>query len=469
MATARQASLPSMSSNSDLPLSSAHEQATVEESVGDVELIKLLREAAVTGARPLESIVDALADAARVLSGADGTALGLESRGSIMCRARSGNIAPPIGAPISAESGISGACLRTGTMLVCHDAMADSRVDAEVCHSLGIRSVAAVPVRGPKRVAGILEAFSSRPNAFDTEALTALRDLAEIAEIGYRREMSSYVPAAKPQIPATKPAPEIPRPLAQPAASPARQEILESVWQPGTNRVIWVVGAVLALLLIIGVAWWAWHTPADETASGTTQNVHAASPDPTPSMPALSLVPKPAPGVATGHSDRSRAGIVQKAADLEPIDLRSGPTASETIEVPIPKVATADATPVPEPPPVSFAPSANSEALRQLSSVPEQMPAEGPRISQFVEATLLHRVEPTYSMDARAKHQEGKVTLLATIATDGTVQQVKVETGPPMLAQAAKAAIQQWRYRPATLNGAPVEVKREITVFFKEP
>ena len=469
MATARQASLPSMSSNGDLPLSPGVEPATVEESIGDIELITLLREAAVTGSRPLESIVDALADGARVLSGAEGTALGLETRGIIVCRARSGSIAPPIGAPISAESGLSGACLRTGTILVCQDAMTDSRVDAEVCRTLGIRSVAAVPVRGSKRVAGILEAFSSRPNAFDSDALRVLRDLAEVAELGYRHEMSSYVLAVKPQTPAAKPGPEVPSAVTHPSARPAQQQNLQGVWQPGKNQVIWVVGVALALLVIVGVARWAWRTSADETASGTTQNVRAASPDPTPSMPALTLVPKPAPGVATGHSDHSRPGIVQNAADVKPIDLRSGPTASETIEVPIPKVAAEGATPVPEPPAVSFSPSGNSEALTQLSSVPEQMPVAGPRISQFAEATLIHRAEPTYSMDARAKHLEGKVTLLATIATDGTVQQVTVQAGPPILAQAAKAAIQQWRYRPATLNGTPVEVKREITVFFKEP
>src|SRR5215470_1638346 len=199
MATAlRQASLSSGPSNRDVPPSPAVEQATVEESPGELELVSMLREAAESGSRSLASIVDALADTARVLSGADGTALGLETRGVIVCRARSGETAPPIGSPISAESGISGECLRTATMLVCHDAMADPRVDAEVCRSLGIRSVAAVPLRGPRRVAGILEAFSARPNAFDGDGLTSLRDLAEIAETAYRREVGGSAAAATP-------------------------------------------------------------------------------------------------------------------------------------------------------------------------------------------------------------------------------------------------------------------------------
>ena len=91
MATAlRQASLSSGPSNRDVPPSPAVEQATVEESPGELELVSMLREAAESGSRSLESIVDALADTARVLSGADGTALGLETRGMIVCRSRSG-------------------------------------------------------------------------------------------------------------------------------------------------------------------------------------------------------------------------------------------------------------------------------------------------------------------------------------------------------------------------------------------
>ena len=150
MATAsRQASASPITSNRDFLRPPDSEEATVEESPSDLDLVSVLREAAASGSQPLEAIADAVANAARVLSGADGTALGLETKGMIVCRARSGDIAPPIGAPISSESGISGECLRTATMLVCHDAMTDARVDTEVCRSLGIRSVAAVPVRGP--------------------------------------------------------------------------------------------------------------------------------------------------------------------------------------------------------------------------------------------------------------------------------------------------------------------------------
>lgn len=477
MATApRQASLSSVPSNRDFSLPPELEPATVEESPGDVDLVSILREAAASGSRPLESIVDAVADAARILSGADGTALGLETKGIILCRARSGNIAPPIGAPISAESGISGECLRTVTMLVCHDAMTDPRVDTEVCRSLGIRAVAAVPVRGPMRVAGILEAFSARPNAFDGDALTSLRDLAEIAEMAYRREVPHYAPVARP-------IPDIPwpSPTARAASAAATQaEILDGLTQLSKRRVWMAVAIAAVLLLVVGVAWWAWHTPADEassSSSASTQSVRAATtPESTPSAPSLLVIPKPAPGMGSGRSEKSRApAIVQNAAEVKPIDLRSADAngtsgTPDTIEVRGTKTKSAETFIVPDPPAVNLAPSASPDALAKLSSIPAQMPTAAPRVSQgVVEASLIRRVEPTYPIQARNQRIQGKVTLAATITADGSVSKVDVVSGSPVLAEAAKVAVLKWRYSPAKLNGSPIEVQKEIIVLFAQP
>jgi len=56
--------------------------------------------------------------------------------------------------------------------------------------------------------------------------------------------------------------------------------------------------------------------------------------------------------------------------------------------------------------------------------------------------------------------------LEATIGTDGKVVAVKVISGHPLLVQAAKAAVMQWRYRPTLLDGQPVENTRQITLSF---
>jgi protein TonB len=79
---------------------------------------------------------------------------------------------------------------------------------------------------------------------------------------------------------------------------------------------------------------------------------------------------------------------------------------------------------------------------------------------------LLHDVAPTYPPEAGRARIEGTVVLLAVIGKDGSVQNVRVETGLPILAQAAIDAVKQWRYRPYLLNGEPVEVDSQIIINF---
>lgn len=86
--------------------------------------------------------------------------------------------------------------------------------------------------------------------------------------------------------------------------------------------------------------------------------------------------------------------------------------------------------------------------------------------SRIVEANLIHDVPPTYPPEAGRTRIEGTVVLLAVIGKDGTVQDVHVESGLPVLAQAAIEAVKQWRYRPYLLNGEPVEVDSRITINF---
>jgi periplasmic protein TonB len=83
-----------------------------------------------------------------------------------------------------------------------------------------------------------------------------------------------------------------------------------------------------------------------------------------------------------------------------------------------------------------------------------------------MESALIHRVEPIYPQIARNLHLSGTVRLRAIIATDGSVQNLEVLSGHPILARAAKDAVSQWRYRPTLLSGVPVEVETYITVNF---
>lgn len=107
-----------------------------------------------------------------------------------------------------------------------------------------------------------------------------------------------------------------------------------------------------------------------------------------------------------------------------------------------------------------------------VSSVPVAVPkvAAPPqkvRVSQGVLAgNLLHQVNPQYPPIARAARVSGAVVIKATIGKDGSMQNLQVVSGPPLLIQSALEAVKQWRYKPYMLNNEPTEVETVITVNF---
>ena len=88
------------------------------------------------------------------------------------------------------------------------------------------------------------------------------------------------------------------------------------------------------------------------------------------------------------------------------------------------------------------------------------------RPAQVMEAMLVRRIQPDYPWLAKHLRRSGTVILRATIGTDGQIRNLEVLSGDALLAQAAKEAVLQWRYRPTTLNGQPVEVETQVTVNF---
>jgi protein TonB len=62
---------------------------------------------------------------------------------------------------------------------------------------------------------------------------------------------------------------------------------------------------------------------------------------------------------------------------------------------------------------------------------------------------------------------EGAVVVETTVREDGTVGDVKVVEGPPLLAEAVVDAVKNWRYQPTLLDGRPTRVERKITIKFR--
>jgi periplasmic protein TonB len=116
----------------------------------------------------------------------------------------------------------------------------------------------------------------------------------------------------------------------------------------------------------------------------------------------------------------------------------------------------------------SAAPPSTQPAPDSQTPAPAASQARGSvRIaSGIMMKNSVHTVAPVYPDTARINHVTGVVTLEATVGTDGTVINLKVVSGPPLLRMAAIDAVKQWQYRPTILNGTPVQVVTQINLNF---
>jgi putative methionine-R-sulfoxide reductase with GAF domain len=115
----------------------------------------------------LEPAISAITERARHLTGATGAAIALRAGDEIVCRARTGRTAPDLGVRLQTDAGISAEAVRTGEIMLCHDAEHNPRVDLASCRRLGVRSILVSPLRHYRRTLGVFEVLSSSPCAFD--------------------------------------------------------------------------------------------------------------------------------------------------------------------------------------------------------------------------------------------------------------------------------------------------------------
>jgi periplasmic protein TonB len=102
-----------------------------------------------------------------------------------------------------------------------------------------------------------------------------------------------------------------------------------------------------------------------------------------------------------------------------------------------------------------------------ISSTPV---AEQPRVitPDVSSPVLIRRVEPEYPPVAIRSRLQGIVILEAVITKSGDVEQIKtLRADYPYFEKAAKDAVRQWKYKPATVEGRPVTVYFNVTVTFK--
>jgi hypothetical protein len=139
----------------------------------------------------VDAVLLLVTERALTLTGASGAALAFLTEGKMICRARAGEPAPLLGAPVNVRQGLSGECVRNDLLVSCEDTQNDLRVDPEVCRTLGIGSLMAAPIVSYLRVVGLLEVFSPYPHGFAKVHETVLDRLVEMIPEAYRENAQS--------------------------------------------------------------------------------------------------------------------------------------------------------------------------------------------------------------------------------------------------------------------------------------
>jgi protein TonB len=103
----------------------------------------------------------------------------------------------------------------------------------------------------------------------------------------------------------------------------------------------------------------------------------------------------------------------------------------------------------------------------RVSVAPAKAPAGLVRISSLSPGMLVAAIRPVYPVIAKAAHVEGTVVVEALISRTGTIESLRVVSGPEILRRAALDAIREARYQPYRLNGEPTAVDTTITVNFR--
>ena len=146
----------------------------------------------------LEPAISAITERAQQLTGATGAAIALRAGDDIICRARAGRTAPDLGVRLQTEGGISAEAVRSGEVMLCHDAERNPRVDLASCRRLGARSILVSPLRHYRRTLGVFEVLSSNPGAFDERDVATMQLISSMMVAAISRISSLQRAQARP-------------------------------------------------------------------------------------------------------------------------------------------------------------------------------------------------------------------------------------------------------------------------------
>ncbi len=428
---------------------------------GAKQTLAQLRASIAAGGVNLDAMLQRIVGAAQLFTDANGAAIALQQDNWIVCRARAGEMAPDLESRLDMSSGISGECLQSGEALCCHDAWADSRVDAEACRRLGLRSLAAAPIGEGANVYGILEAFSAQPDAFGETELGLLKELAELVTAAQQGS--------------------------QPAAFRARmrEKLAGRALSFSKGKFIVAGLVVLAFVVWLGLSKRPEHPALAATAGEHPLNLQssAAAVDSSPAVLKPERLPLSDGNIKISNIKTSpQAGVIM-ASKIEnvgasaPVITQPLPQAVSNPDRPPLNVAVPRSQPpqpadesTPTPPAIAMVSGSSDTTIAGLLPNSSVFPQAMVRMSQGLSGGMLeYQVNPIFPRQAFAQRRQGRVRLDGIIAEDGSLHDLKVIDGDPLLAGAAMQAVSQWRYQPYKLNGEPIRRATTITLIFKLP
>jgi TonB family protein len=401
----------------------------------------------------LQMVLHEIVEEACLATAATGAAIAVSHDGELVCRASHGLTAPPLGTRLDSGVGLSGECLRTKQIQLCNDTQTDMRVDFEACSRLGVHSLVVVPLLRASEIVGIFEVLSLRPSAFGERDVGMLKALAE-------RVLKNLHRAADPSVALSNTeSSESSDLLVDPQLVEAEAATAFRRW---TDIVTWALAGV-----VLACAGWltmrvvrhftvqteAVHRPATEikvAARGLNQPV-AASARGDAATGQRSDLPPPATSTMRDRAEESRSDRRARPAAAEG-GLRMYENGREVFRMP----PSSGGEETPTETGVVQAASVQAENVLELSA-------------SAAESGLIHRVEPEYPEAARLQGIQGSVVLEVQIHPDGTVEELKIVSGQPLLADAAIAAVKQWRFRPRQMNGQPATMQTTVTLNFRLP
>ncbi len=437
-----------------------------------------------------------------------------------VCRAVSGEAAPPIGTRIEGQDGLSAECLRSGQLQVCQDAESDGRVDAETCRALGMRAFVIVPLFLDQRLMGLLEVFAPNPHAFDRTSLAHLIDVGyrivetvafaearvqarvSIAKTEQTRERvpvpgRPWVEVALPERHNVNPEPaksmkadsvpqaeSMPRPVRPQAEAPAvtkPRPVSPAVPEPAVSNsevlslTTPVLGkprrnfglAVAALsvgVIAIAALWW---LPRDGgQARSAVGDVLAARRIPTKPDPVAASNGPVQPNATRGRKPSAWVKTAFPAPrDKNSVTQTVTPASGGLVVYEKGKVVYRAA-------PGSGAlvgPVTSAAETERLQDTTRSAVPIDPRFPSAVISggKLIHQVAPVVPPEVVGLHVPEEVLLEGIVGQDGTVREIRFIRGDSRLFGAAIEAVRQWRYEPFRSNGDPVDMLSTLSVRFR--